>query len=236
MILQGKGGCGKSYISSLIAQYILSKDKPLDCVDTDPVNSTFAGYKALNVRTLHLLDDDQINTRNLDTLIEWIVSADTDMVIDNGAATFVPLAHYIITNGIADLLAEMGHELIIHTVIAGGQALVDTINGFAQLAKQLPDDISFVVWLNEFYGKIIYQNKTFEEMKAYKEVKNRISSILTLPQVKEETYGLDIEEMLKLRKTFDEAINDPSLSIMTRQRLKIYRTNMFNQLDLAAVI
>ena len=50
MILQGKGGVGKSFIAATIAQYKASKgQKPL-CIDTDPVNSTFHGYKALTVR------------------------------------------------------------------------------------------------------------------------------------------------------------------------------------------
>lgn len=52
MVLQGKGGVGKSMIAATIAQYKAGKgQKPL-CIDTDPVNATFEGYKALNVRRL----------------------------------------------------------------------------------------------------------------------------------------------------------------------------------------
>lgn len=237
MILQGKGGCGKSYISSIIAQYIKEKYNNLPtCIDTDPVNSTFSGYKSLNVSTLNLLENDEINTRNLDTLIDLIAKTKTDVVIDNGAATFVPLAHYIISNQIADLLESFGHQLIVHTVITSGQALIDTINGFAQLVKQFPENVIFIVWLNEFWGKIEAQSKTFEEMKVYKDYKNRISAIIKLPSVKEETFGKDISEMLKKKQTFNEAIKDSSLSIMNRQRLKIYQNNLFTQLDLAVSI
>lgn len=237
MILQGKGGCGKSYISSIIAQYIKKKYKNLPtCIDTDPVNSTFSGYQSLNVSTLNLLENDEINTRNLDTLIDLIAKTKNDVVIDNGAATFVPLAHYIISNQIAELLESLEHQLIVHTVITGGQALIDTINGFAQLAKQFPENVIFIVWLNEFWGKIEAQSKTFEEMKVYRDYKNRIFSIIKLPSVKEETFGKDISEMLKKKQTFDEAINDTSLSIMNRQRLKIYQNNLFTQLDLSVSI
>ena len=41
----------------------------------------------------------------------------------------------------------MGHELIVHTVITGGQALSDTLNGFDLMIKQFSSDITFVVWL-----------------------------------------------------------------------------------------
>jgi CO dehydrogenase nickel-insertion accessory protein CooC1 len=70
MILQGKGGVGKSFIAATIAQYKASKgQKPL-CIDTDPVNLTFHGYKALGVRRLELMDGEEINSRNFDTLVE----------------------------------------------------------------------------------------------------------------------------------------------------------------------
>jgi len=237
MVLQGKGGCGKSYISSIIAQYIMYKYNIIpNCIDTDPVNSTFSGYKSLNVSTIHLLENDEINTRNLDKLIELISETQIDVVVDNGAATFVPLAHYIITNQIADLLESFGHKLIVHTVVTGGQALMDTINGFAQLIRQFPENIDFVVWLNEYWGKVEAQSKRFEEMKIYKESKDRISSIIRIPAVKAETFGEDISEMLKNKKTFDESINDENLSIMNRQRLKIYKSSLFANINLVADI
>ena len=47
MILQGKGGVGKSFIAALLAQYKASKGQPSLCIDTDPVNATFHGYQAL---------------------------------------------------------------------------------------------------------------------------------------------------------------------------------------------
>lgn len=45
MILQGKGGVGKSFISSKLAQYKVAKGRNLLCIDTDPVNATFYGFK-----------------------------------------------------------------------------------------------------------------------------------------------------------------------------------------------
>ena len=95
MVLQGKGGVGKSMIAATIAQYKAGKgQKPL-CIDTDPVNATFEGYKALNVRRLNIMDGDEINTRNFDALVEMIASAEGDVIIDNGASSFVPLSHYL---------------------------------------------------------------------------------------------------------------------------------------------
>ncbi|EDD8358804.1 conjugal transfer protein TraL [Salmonella enterica subsp. enterica serovar Enteritidis] len=236
MVLQGKGGVGKSAIAAIIAQYKAGKGQSPLCIDTDPVNATFEGYKALNVRRLNIMDGDEINSRNFDTLVELVAAAKDDVVIDNGASSFVPLSHYLISNQVPALLADMGHELVIHTVITGGQALLDTVSGFAQLAGQFPAEAPFVVWLNPYWGPIEHEGKGFEQLKAYTSNKARVSAIIQIPALKEETYGRDFSDMLQDRLTFDEALAMESLTIMTRQRLKIVRGQLFGQLDNAAVL
>lgn len=134
------------------------------------------------------------------------------------------------------MLKELGHELIIHTVITGGQALSDTIYGFAQLVGQFPDDVKFIVWLNPYWGKIENDGKPFEKMNVYKDNKERIAAIINIPELKEETFGHDLSEMLRQKITFEEAIGSSNTNIMTKQRLKIVRDKLFNQLDNAMVL
>lgn len=234
--MQGKGGVGKSFISATTAQYKQHKEQSPLCIDTDPINATFHGFKGLNVERLDIMDCDEINPRHFDTLIEKIASTETDVIIDNGASSFVPLSHYLISNQVTELLKQLDHELVVHTVITGGQALLDTINGFAQLVKQFPDEVKFVVWLNPYWGKIQLEGKTFEQMKVYKDNKERISALVSIPELKEETFGRDLSEMLQQKITFKEAIESPKRNIMTRQRLKLVREQIFNQLDNVAVL
>jgi hypothetical protein len=236
MVLQGKGGVGKSMIAAVMAQYKAGKGQKPFCIDTDPVNATFEGYKALDVRRLNLLDGDEINTRHFDGLIEQIATAEGDVIIDNGASAFVPLSHYLISNQVPALLHDMGHELIVHTVITGGQALQDTVSGFAQLVGQFPAQCLFVVWLNPYWGAIEHEGKGFEQMKAYATHKARVSALIQIPPLKIETYGRDFADMLRARLTFDEALAMSTLTIMTRQRLKIVKAQIFAQLDNAAVL
>jgi hypothetical protein len=42
LVLQGKGGVGKSMISAILGQYFHHKTTTPHCFDTDPVNATFA--------------------------------------------------------------------------------------------------------------------------------------------------------------------------------------------------
>lgn len=236
LVLQGKGGVGKSVIAALIAQYKVSKGQMPLCIDTDPVNATFEGYKSLNVSRLNIMVDDEINTRKFDELIELIATTENDVIIDNGASSFVPLSHYLISNEVPALLQEMGHEMVIHTVIAGSQSLLDTINGFSQLASQFPAEALFVVWLNPYWGAIEHQGKKFEQMKAYINNKGRVTAIVDMPKLKEETYGKDFSDMLENRKTFDESLNDENLTIMSRQRLKIVKSQLFGLLDNVVIL
>lgn len=230
-ILQGKGGVGKSLIAAILAQYKKSKGQTPLCIDTDPVNATFAGFKALDVQRLEIMDGDEINPRNFDSLIELIALSKNDAIIDNGASSFVPLSHYLISNQVPALLQGMGHKMIIHTVITGSQALLDTVSGFNQLAGQFPTEALFVVWLNPYWGPIEVDGKSFEQMKAFKDHKDRVSAIIHIPDLKAETFGRDLSDMLQDRLTFDEAVALESVQIMNRQRLNIIKNNLYTQLD-----
>lgn len=236
LILQGKGGVGKSMIAAVLAQYKEEKESAPLCIDTDPINSSFAGYKALNVSRLDIMQNDEINSRNFDALVEMIANTETDVIVDNGASSFVPLSHYLISNQVPELLNEMGHELVIHTVVTGGQALLDTLSGFSQLAQQFPTECLFIVWLNPYWGTVEHEGKSFEQMKAYSANKDRVSAIIKVPELKQDTYGQDFSEMLQNRKTFNEALEDKDISIMVRQRLTIIKRKLFEQLDGVAIL
>lgn len=236
-MLQGKGGVGKSKSCSDLAQFYGHNNRDVTCIDTDPVNATFAGYTALNVQRLELMNaQKQINPRNFDNLIQTISTTDRDIIIDNGASSFVPLTHYLISNQVPALIREMGHELVIHTVVTGGQSLIDTVSGLGQLVSQFPQEADFVVWLNPFWGPIEYEGKPFEQMKAYKDNKARINAIINIPNLDPDTFGQDLSQMLQDRQTFEQALANPDLTVMNRQRLKLIRNQLFSQLETAGVL
>lgn len=234
-ILQGKGGVGKSFIALNYAQYLQSKGKNPLCVDTDPVNNTLLGFGELKATRIEILKGDEINSRQFDVLVETAVNSNDDVIVDNGASSFVPLSTYLITNEIASILTEASHKVVIHTVVTGGQSLYDTLGGMNSLVSQFPASVPFVIWLNPFFGPIEADGKGFSEMKAYKDNKARISGIVQIPAFKAETFGKDIELMLKAKQTYAQAQNSKTANIVEKQRLKIYQREMYKAIEAGTV-
>ena len=222
-ILQGKGGVGKSMIASFLAQHYRQNGITPLCFDTDPVNPTFSNYQALGVAHVGIMEGDNINTRHFDGLIEQLLGLDEDehVVIDNGAASFVPLCAYLVETDVVTLLQEHGHAVRLHTVITGGQGYQDTVTGMAALINHFPD-VPIVIWKNEYFGNVQTNGKAIEDTKFLSAQKQRIAGIVTLPAVKRETFGRDLEALFRRHKTFEEGVADPEFSIMTRQRLKMF--------------
>lgn len=232
LTLQGKGGVGKSLATSLVAQYYQEKGQETVNFDTDPVNASFLSYEALNVRRLKLLDDEQkLDTRNFDQLMEAVLTEDADFIVDNGASSFLPLSGYMVENEVPQLIVSSGKELVIHTVVTGGQALRETLSGLVRLAEQMPPEARIIVWLNEFFGDIEANGKSFEEMRSYTDHRDRISGIVKLSRLSSDTFAKDFAMMLDRKLTFSEAVASPDFGLMSKQRLGMVKKAIWQQLD-----
>ncbi len=230
--LQGKGGVGKSLVSALIAQHRLANKVPLICIDTDPVNATFAGYEAFPVQRLELLNNSKVDSSKFDDLMTIIAeNPDSEIVIDNGASSFIPLSAYLIENEAIQVLHELGRQVVLHPVIVGAQGLQDTLTGFHSLVSQMPETAEIVVWLNQYFGDVETKGVRFEDMKLYQTFKERVHGIINIYQ-QSELFGKDLKSMLEERKTFTEAMASEEFNFMSKNRLKILQRSLFEQMDL----
>jgi hypothetical protein len=232
--LQGKGGIGKSFVSIVLAQYIKQHDPDVLCLDTDPVNATFSSFPGLHVSSIALLESNNtINERHFDDMMEQIIKADCNVVVDNGAASYIPLSTYLLGNEAFDVIQNAGKQVVVHSVIAGGLAQDNTISDFTTLASQLPEGVEIIIWLNDYLGAIEGNGKGFEEMKAYLDHKHRVIAVIRLPKRSENTYGKDVDTMLKNHLTFDEALQSDIFYLMSKQRIKIVQRSIYEQLAIA---
>lgn len=234
LMLQGKGGVGKSLFAAMLTQYLLTKGDPVYCADTDPVNDTFSRYKAFPVETIKIMDDsNNIDTRNFDHLIEKLLTHEGHAVIDNGASTFVPLNSYLVDGNIMEMLNAAGKRVVLHTVITGGQAIQDTLVGLNALLKTQSAPI--VVWENEYFGKVVKNGKTFLQSELYQENRSRILGVVNVEKRQPQTYGVDMEMLASHAMTFDEAQHSELFTIIPRSRLFQVKKAVFEQLDALAL-
>jgi hypothetical protein len=233
IVAQGKGGVGKSLVSAILAQYFLNRAGAVDPFDTDPVNDTLSQYQGLSARRVNILDHaNNIDARVFDGLMEDLLSSKNVCVVDNGASTFVPLMAYMVENKAIELLQGAGKEVIIHCVITGGQAFEDTLQGLSVMLQSQKAPV--VVWLNEFYGEVERDGRSFQDSALYKDYRDRIRGVVRIEKGNPDTFGRDMEMLGKNKLTFDEALRSPLFGIMPRQRLKMVRDALFAQLDAIA--
>jgi len=230
IILQGKGGVGKSLSAILLAQYLLEKKVGLSCFDTDPVNQTFASFPALRATHLNILINNRINEQAFDTLIEKILTDKSVYVVDNGASSFIPIGNYLIQNDVLSLLGDAGVPVFIHCVVTGGQALTDTLSGFDALAKMTTAQ-NIIIWKNEYFGEVTANGKSLEEMKAFVTHRDKVRGIVTLKEQNPDTFGRDLRKMLAAGLTFAEGIKSEQFFIMEKSRLHRMQRDIFSQLD-----
>jgi hypothetical protein len=230
LLLQGKGGVGKSLIASLLAQFYKDRGVRAICVDTDPVCRTFSQYNALGTRYFKVNGRYQIDLRRFDTLIETILASEDSFIVDNGPSTFIPLLHYMVDNALDSVLREANRRLLIHTVITGGQALADTLNGFDSLA-QVCKFRSIVVWINEYFGPVEYDGKNFVQMAAFLKNQDKVVEAVLLPRFSSGAFDRDMDEMVERKLTFGEVSVANGFTLMSERRLRRIQRWIFEQLD-----
>ncbi|WP_288230729.1 conjugal transfer protein TraL [uncultured Desulfovibrio sp.] len=236
-ILQGKGGVGKSMIAVMLYQALGHFGKDVTAYDTDPVNATLTSFKEFNVTSLDVMKDGNIDPRKFDVLLEALVNApeESHVIVDNGASSFIALGAYLSENDFLPLLEEQGHRVFFHSIVTGGQALGDTIQGLARMALGFPAS-PIVVWLNPFFGDIAIDGKGFEEFKIYKDYSSQFHALIELPLGNKALIGKDLEELFAKRQSFEAGINGSSTSIAVKARLRRYWNQILSCVEQADIL
>lgn len=231
-ILQGKGGVGKTLVSAIFAQHRKQSGRNLLCLDTDPVNASFTGFKSLMVRPIRIMQGTVIDPRQFDYLMEILLDAGEDVVVDTGASTFLPLASYLEETDAISVLMDAGKQVLLHIVLTGGQSKDDTLTGLNGIAERLGGKAPIMLWVNEYFGQFTAGDGIpLEKTGVYGAHRDKILSIVTIPERPAATFGRDISEMLTRKLTFEEAIASKDFNTMAKQRIKLTRDLLFQQLD-----
>ena len=113
-------------------------------------------------------------------------------------------------------------------MITGGQALLDTLNGFRTGRERVAAQSGGL-------GERVLRphgsaGQTVREMTAFRDSGQGLR-LGAFPKRNQDTFGRDIEDMISRKLTLEEAIKDGPFFIMTKQRLKVIQREWFEQLD-----
>ena len=111
----------------------------------------------------------------------------------------------------------MGHRIFFHSVVVGGQALGDTVQGLSKLLRNFPD-IPIVAWLNPYFGEIRMNGTPFEEFKIYQENRERFRALVYLPETDKDTLGRDLANLYAGHRSFAAGMREASFSEKIRLR------------------
>lgn len=229
LVMQGKGGVGKSFVAGNIAQYLKLNDPAALVIDTDPLTPTLSRFKALEPIHIQIADQAEVHLEKFDEMIEMIINTKSSVVIDTGASTFLPLSKYLINYSIFEILHdEHQKEIYIHVVINAQTQndLLSTVACLETIATSFPEVTKLIIWLNEFGGKI----KGFEDSKIYHAIKDRVLAIIDVKDPDELSLK-DIGAMQNLFFTYDQAISSSDFRVISKSRLSRYKKSIFDQLQ-----
>ena len=199
------------------------------------MNGSFSAIRALAARHVNLLAGDRIDVDAVDDLIERVVTEDAHFVIDNGAASFVPLSRYLVEHDIAGLIADRGKRVVVHTILTGGPAMLDTAKALEAVIEQFPATVELIVWLNEFFGPIVTNTgEDFERTPLYERNRTRITGLVRLERLNPDTFGRNLRDVLARQMTFGEADQSSEFRIVARQRLRQVWRPIRDQIALVA--
>lgn len=234
LVLQGKGGCGKSFSAAVKAQYLTARGYVSVNGDTDPVNSTFAQIKGLNAALIPITEGGAVMQRRFDPLFEKILLVSQPAVIDNGSSTFLPLIKYIKSNDVLNALQQAGKQVFIHCLVVGGQAKDDTAQGLLSLidlVKQSKSNAKIVVWENEFWGIPEFDGVRLEDMHWIKQNEDIIQGVVKIIDRNSDAFTSDIRQMSESHLTLAEVLESDKFGVFAKSRIQRVFADLFDELD-----
>lgn len=231
LVMQPKGGAGKSVVSFLLANYLKDRLDNVRFVDTDPNNPTFSSYKALDVKTINIIKkvgrERFIDQSKFDEFMEGFIENYGAGLVDTGSGDFIYINSYMLSNDIPEVLAECEKQLIIHVPINYGSSQGETMAGLFDLLTNYPNT-PILIWGNEFYEAA---NTTIDLATINKKTGGSCIGLVNIVKRNSETHEADFKKMLTQGLTFDEVKASSEFSFLKTKRLASIQSDIYKQLD-----
>jgi hypothetical protein len=217
LVLNGKGGVGKSLFAVNLVQFLKDRGIPHVAIDTDNENSTLTRYHP----TARFIDLDQ--PRQLDGLFE-AVEASGLVVVDGRAASTDLLLDYFDEIRLPEVLTELGASLTLAIPI---NHEADSVDQVQRLTERLGAVCRYVIVRNTAHGDsfAIYDGS---------EVRARLAGELTgreitLPRPQDWL----VEGLNRTNLNVTAAVRHPAFHLLDRQRLLNWQRRVYAAIESA---
>lgn len=238
MTLGDKGGIGKSFIASLMAQYYLDNvtNVNLTCLDLDPKNRTFSRYAGLDVDFIDVQSDGDIDREKFDLFVNRVVSAgdDGEVIADVGGNIYISLTDYLRVNEVLQVFIAMGVQVILHVPIVGAGDLFPTLKTLDELAASTPEEAQIAIWINQKNGRVEHNGKSFEESERATDYGTRIRAVTYIPLWRPDMQ-VSVAAMLEEAVTFNAVMGMPIFDIMGKQRVRMAQRYLYQAIEKSGV-
>lgn len=175
---QDKGGIGKSFVATLLYDYLTEQGVRLRCFDLDHANSTFNRY----VPEAEFIDTDVDSSRLavLDRIVHALDEADY-VLVDNRASGGEKVLHYLEEAQLTELQSELNCRLIFVLIATDDK---DANSQIADLVDAYGDRVDWMVTRNYRDGP---QLTLFDRSKSRQKLQDLGSVEIEVPCLAEVT-------------------------------------------------
>jgi cellulose biosynthesis protein BcsQ len=215
IIINGKGGVGKSFFAVNFIQFLKDHSIPHTAIDTDNENSTL---KRFHRETSFL---DIRDPKEIDTILSSLEETDL-VVVDCRAASTDIFLDYFDELQIFEMLETMGASL---TVISPVNHETDSLEQIHNLSERLGDRCRYV---------IVKNRALTEHFRNYEQSKTRarlVEELIAREIVMQKLYDWLVADLNLKDLTVTAGVQHPEFTLMDRQRLKNWQRTFYDEIE-----
>ncbi len=217
LILNGKGGVGKSFLAVNLVQFLKDKSIAHVAIDSDNENSTL---KRFHPDTQFL---DLNNRRELDGIFAALEKANL-VVMDCRAASTDLFIDYFAEIDLPAVLSELGGAL---TLVMPVNHESDSVDQIQRLADQFGKKCSYVVVRNASHSDSF---ALFESSEVREQLKDKLGGReISMTRLQDWL----VESLNAENLTITAATKHPTFSLLDRQRLQTWQRKLYAEIESA---
>ena len=218
LILNGKGGVGKSFLAVNLVQYLKDKAIAFVACDSDNENSTLKRFHP---------DAEFINlaqSRSLDDMFRALERADL-VIVDCRAASTDVFLRYFAAIDIAAVLRTLDARL---TLLMPVNHEADSLDQVQRMVEAMADHARFIIIRNQVHAESFsLYDKSAVRVRLLKQLD---AKEITMPRMEEWL----VEGLNRVNLTITAAAKHESFYLLDRQRLVTWQRRLYEQIGSAA--